>query len=119
MDLGTLVLLAPPYVALGVPVYLWYKSRQDKAKLDLVNALNVRLEKHEKNLEKHEEKCDEIPKVILLEKIQNLDDKFCEYLDSSKEFRKDVKEEFKLQREQSISINKTIASFIVKRQNLE
>lgn len=102
--------LIPPYIGIGVTLYLYSKARSDNIKSNsAVQKADLALNE----IREHKVECKEINKEVLQNQISNLSDKFDTYLDAASEFRKDIKEEFKLQRERAHTLSNTIHTVLL------
>jgi len=91
MNLTELISVAPPYVALAIPLYLYFKNKENKKILATsVQKADLAIQK----IDEHLQECSQIRKEVLLEKIENLDGKVCRISDEAKEFRAEVQASF-------------------------
>lgn len=80
----------------------------------LLKGIDKRTSDTEIELQKHKEECDKIPKSLILEKVDNLCIRLDEHRIDTREFMKDVKDEFNTQRHKQDEVNATLIKIAAK-----
>ena len=78
------VLAAPVTIMGGALLKMWRDSNRTRELAEIAN----------RRIEEHSRKCDEIPKSLLVEKIERVSEKVASADEDAKEFRKVIRAEF-------------------------